>query len=256
MKKPASYMICTSPRSGSTLLCNMLKNSGIAGDPRSLFFRPSLEDWLTRLGLPQGAVNEQEGLNVVMQRALQAGRGETSVFGLRQQFPSFDFLCRKLAVLYPQTTADRDRIEHAFGPMLFVHLSRRNKLEQAVSYLKAQQTGLWHVAVDRAEWERTAPAEEPVFDAGKLKGCIATLESYDRGWDTWFRREGIRPVRIYYEDLSKAPVATLSLILRELGLDPRVVEGIAPDIRKMADATSRDWVEMFLSEQSRASSGY
>ncbi|MEM7269766.1 MAG: Stf0 family sulfotransferase, partial [Pseudomonadota bacterium] len=41
----ASYVICTSPRSGSTLLCSLLKASGVAGAPESLFHEPSVEAW-------------------------------------------------------------------------------------------------------------------------------------------------------------------------------------------------------------------
>jgi LPS sulfotransferase NodH len=246
--KPASYVICTSPRSGSTLMCRMLAATGVAGNPESLFYRPSLDDWMSRLNVYPGAALERERLEIIIQAAIQKGRGQTPVFGLRQQRPSFEFLCQKLAILHPGAATDLGRIERTFGPTQFIHLTRPDKLEQAVSFLKAQQTGLWHVATDGSEWERTAKPQTPVYDVDKIKECVGILEGYDRGWNEWFSREGIEPIRISYNDLSDAPVATLRLVLECLGLNPQAADGIEPEVRRMADATSRDWIARFRTE--------
>ena len=44
-----SYLICATPRSGSTLLCGLLESSGVAGHPASYFNREGLnryaDDW-------------------------------------------------------------------------------------------------------------------------------------------------------------------------------------------------------------------
>lgn len=246
--KTASYIVCTSPRSGSTLLCRMLAATGVAGDPESLFYRPALDDWMTRLNVHAQGTTERECLDMIMRAAIRRGRGETPVFGLRQQRPSFDFLCRQLAILHPGAETDLDRIERTFGPTRFIHLTRPDKLDQAVSYLKAQQTGLWHVAADGSEWERTAPPRAPVYDAARISDCVGMLDGYDRGWNAWFHREGIEPVRITYDELSDAPGATLRLVLERLGLDPRAADGIEPEVGRMADTTSRDWIVRFRAE--------
>ncbi len=250
MAAPNSYMICTAPRSGSTLLCKMLAATGIAGHPRSLFYRPCLSDWMTRLKLevPANSATQHARLERIMQAALVEGRGGTPVFGLRQQWPSFAFLCKTLARLHPTAKTDRDCIDRSFGPTRFIHLIRSDKLGQAVSYVKAQQTGLWHVAPDGSELERTAPPEAPVYDADRIKNCIASLTSYDLGWTAWFAQEGISPLRICYTDLSQAPGATLRRVLEHVGLDPDAAEGVKPEVRTMADATSRDWIARFRAE--------
>lgn len=48
-----SYMICTVPRSGSTLLCGLLAATSHAGHPDSHFHSSSLDDWLNDYGLKQ-----------------------------------------------------------------------------------------------------------------------------------------------------------------------------------------------------------
>ena len=95
-------MICTSPRSGSTLLCKLLAATGVAGNPASYFYGPSVEDWLDRLDVtPDGTATERDILETVFRAAVREGRNGTGVFGLRQQRHSFEFLCDRLAVVHP-----------------------------------------------------------------------------------------------------------------------------------------------------------
>lgn len=150
----------------------------MAGSPASYFYRPSLDDWTNRLGVKTEAPTERELIWDIIHAALAKGRGATSVFGLRQQRPSFEFLCEKLSLAIPEVSTDRARIETAFGKTLFIHLSREDKLEQAVSLIKAQQTGLWHVGTDGTEIERTGPAQHPVYDGEEIKRQIETLTAY------------------------------------------------------------------------------
>jgi LPS sulfotransferase NodH len=245
-----SYVICTSPRSGSTLLCRMLADTGITGKPASLFYGPSVEDWLTRMKItPQESATERDVLETVFRAAIDRGTAGTGLFGLRQQRPSFPFLCEKLTVLYPDEPTDRARLERAFGPTLFIHLTRHDKIEQAVSYLKAEQTGLWHAAADGTELERLSPHRDPSYDRDQIRACVETMTAYDNGWLSWFDQEGITPHRISYKDLSDDPVATLRTLLKRLGLDPAAAADITPSVKKLADETSREWVARFRAEE-------
>ncbi|HVW56824.1 MAG TPA: Stf0 family sulfotransferase [Rhizobiaceae bacterium] len=250
MTKFDSYMICTSPRIGSTLLCKMLTATGVAGKPDSYFFGTSLEAWLDDLGIvPEEAADEHEILKAAFRAAHVKGRNGTDVFGLRMQRHSFEFFCEKLAVLHPGRLTDRERFRQAFGSTLFLHLTRPDKIGQAVSYLKAQQTGLWHVAPNGSELERLAPHREPRYDREAIRACVETMSAYDRDWNDWFAREGIEPLRISYDDLSADPIETLRHVLEQLGLDQAAVDGVTPGVRKLADGTNREWVARYLSEQ-------
>ncbi|WP_246329243.1 Stf0 family sulfotransferase [Chthonobacter rhizosphaerae] len=248
-----SYVICTSPRSGSTLLFKMLAATGIAGRPASYFFGPSLEDWLDDLGIaPEESSWERDRLEAAFRVARLKGSGSNGVFGLRLQGHSHGFFCEKLAVLHPEGATDRERFERAFGPTLFVHLMRRDKVDQAVSYLKARQTGLWHVAPDGTELERLAPHGEPRYDHDAIQACIDMMVGYDRGWTDWFVQEGIEPVRVSYDDLSADPNGTLRHVLECLGLEPTAADGVTPGVAKLADRVNRDWVARFRAEQGYA----
>ncbi len=253
MAKCDSYVICTSPRSGSTLLCKLLAKTGVAGNPDSYFHRPSISAWLDDFDLtPDASISERDVLDTVFQAAIAEGSLKTGMFGLRLQRHSFDFFARKLAVLHEGFSNDAHRFHAAFGRTSFIHLSRRDKVEQAVSYVKAHQTGLWHMAPDGSELERLAPPRQPIYDADKIRAEFDQLTAYDRDWESWFETEEIEPLRITYETLSGDPMATLRRVLDHLGLDHKAASGVKPDVAKLADSTSHDWAARFRSEHNVA----
>jgi len=247
----AAYMICTTPRSGSTLLCDMLAATGVAGRPESLFYGPSLDDWMETMAVDDTGTGERELLGEIVASAIALGRTKTDVFALRQQLPGLAFLCEKLGDLHPDASTDRERIERTFGKIRFIHLKRANKLEQAVSHIKAQQTGLWHVAADGSDRERIGPPGELQYDAEKIRTQMEILTGYDQAWSTWFDCQGIEPLRLTYDALCDDPTAVLRQVLEALDLDPASADGIKPGIRKMADATSRDWIARFTGTDGR-----
>lgn len=251
MARYNAYMICTSPRSGSTLLCGMLASTGIAGKPASYFFGTTLEGWHEDLELQlDGTAAERDIVDAAFRVARTKGRHGTDMCGLRMQAHSFAFFLQKLAVLHPGVSTDAERIQLAFGSTLFVHLTRPNKLDQTVSYLKAQQTGLWHRSADGSELERTAPHREPVYDSAKIAACVNVMTAYDRSWNDWFTREGVDPVRLSYDDLSADPVGILRKMLESLGLDPAAAVGVTPKVKKLADGINDDWAARFRAEHS------
>ena len=248
-----SYVICTSPRSGSTLLCRLLAATGAAGNPESYFHRSSITDWLTDLELTADpAAPAEETLEAIFRAAVAEGTLDTGVFGLRLQRHSFDFFMAKLTVLHPGAVDDIERFEAAFGRTLFIYLTRGDKVGQAVSYVKAWQTGLWHQAPDGTEIERLAPPAEPAYDAAALRAALDEMEDHDRDWLDWFSAAGIAPLRITYEALSADPLAVVREILAALGRDPGAADGVAVGVAKLADAVSRDWVERFRGEEASA----
>jgi LPS sulfotransferase NodH len=248
-----SYVICTSPRSGSTLLCKLLAATGVAGNPDSYFHRPSISDWLADLGLTRKpSAPERELLEAIFRAAIAKGTSGAGVFGLRLQRHSFDFFTEKLAVLHPEHSNDAERFEAAFGRTLFVHLTRRDKVAQAVSYVKAQQTGLWHAAPDGTELERLSPPREPAYDATGIRSRLEEVTAHDHGWEHWFAGLEIDPLRIAYEELSEGPVETLRVVLDQLGLEREAADGVEPGVAKLSDTINQDWAARFRSEQKSA----
>lgn len=244
-----SYVICTSPRSGSTLLCKLLQEVGTAGFPGSHFHAPSLEAWLGYYGL-NGAefTNTQEALKAVVKSARKRGMRKSSVFGLRMQGHSFKYFLGQLHSLYPTLESDKERIEAAFGRSLFVHLTRENKLDQAISYVRATQSGLWHRAADGTELERLSKGQDPVFDRATISAQLEASKCMDAAWTDWFATENITPLRVSYSELSAAPYETCNRVLSALGLDRVDDTRRQPPVAKLADRVNREWAERYLSD--------
>ncbi|MCE8006257.1 Stf0 family sulfotransferase [Aestuariivita sp.] len=246
MSEYAAYILCTAPRSGSTLLCTLLTSTGAAGHPRSYFHTPSLADWREGLGLPlPGPAPDLDNLAEIMDAAKRAGSAGTDLFGLRLQRGSFEFFAQQLDRLHPGRTRIADRFAVAFGRTRFIHLTRPDKLAQAISLVRARQGGLWHKAPDGTELERLSPARPPVYDRNLIAQTLAEVTTLDQEWVAWFDAEAITPLRVTYDDLAADPVATVAGLLADLGRDPAQADGIAPQVAKLADKTSQDWADRF-----------
>ena len=180
--------------------------------------------------------------------ARQLGSRSGDVFGLRLQRDSCDFFFATLRRLHPHSNSDVEAFESSFGPTRFIHLFRDDKVEQAVSCVRAIQTGLWHVAADGSELERSAPHREPAYDAVAIQTHVETFLESDRFWSAWFSQQGITPIRVSYDLLAREPGPVLRGVLANLGLDPTRADDVEPGVQKMADAVSEEWVSRFRAE--------
>ncbi len=245
---PEAYIICTTPRSGSTLLCKLLAATGISGEPDSLFHRPSLAAWCGAYGLEAQSYPSTPALLEALFDAAIAKGSKGGIFGLRLQRQSVDFFMEQLAILVSGETTEKARIERAFGPTLFIHLTRANKLDQAISYVKANQTGLWHRNADGSELERTAPPKPPVYDAEAITNHINRFRQTDAAWRAWFTREAVTPLTLQYNDLAATPSAILATVLKALKLEPSCADTVEPLVAKLADATNEEWALRYRQE--------
>lgn len=158
---------------------------------------------------------------------------------------NLDELSAILDQIYPGLPSDKARFEKAFGRTLYVHLSREDKLAQAVSLIKAEQTGLWHIAPDGAEIQRVGPPGEPRYDFQRIKDEVSELEAYDTAWNTWFAQQHIAPLRIGYERLAGNPAATLISVCEALGVQPPSADDVRPGVAALSDEISLDWMRRY-----------
>ncbi|TNC73715.1 Stf0 family sulfotransferase [Rubellimicrobium roseum] len=241
-----AYIICATPRTGSTLLCDLLASTKVAGCPDSYFMTDLDPVWVERWGFPGRSARDTPGHAAShLEAAKKVGRGQTGVFGLRLMRRDLDGLSALIGQVFPDLPSDRARLEAAFGRVLYIHLSRVDKLGQAVSLVKAEQTGLWHVAPDGTELERLAPPKEPAYDFDRIARKVAELEGHDSAWRTWFDEQGIEPLPVAYERLSADPSATLGRILGALGLPQPAPDALRPGVAKLADATTHEWMRRY-----------
>lgn len=240
-----SYLICTTPRTGSTLLCGLMASTKVAGPPESYFRKPDEQLWAARWDIvrpPGGVVEHSE----FVRAALAAGRTDNGVFAARIMWGTLDHMFDMLGSVYPAPAAgDLERLNLAFGRTRFVHLYRDDVLAQAVSWHRAEQTNIWH-RTDQAASKQ--PQQEPSFDFDEIRKLAQTIEEHHSAWRAWFASAGIQPHTVRYEDLDADPVGVADEILDFLGLKLPPGHSIKARHRRLADELNARWIDRYRAE--------
>jgi LPS sulfotransferase NodH len=258
-----SYLVCATQRSGSTLLCELLKGTGVAGRPEEFFeavrdtgLPPHPGDYL--VGLPRTGIgirdeptsSEGPGYSSLtgvddyrrhLERTFAWGTTGNGVFGAKlmwNQLPELRALAGELPEFSGLETAPL--LERLFAGPRYIWVSRGDKVRQAVSLWRALQTRSWR---DGATGNGR-PAPEYHFEA--IRHLVGRLESDDRGWQGFFSEHGLEPLVISYEDdLERDPEATIRRALTWIGLPPPEEGTARPPLRRQSDALSDQWVASY-----------
>ena len=215
-----SYIICSTPRSGSTLLEQLLTSTGSMGAPDEYFNRADQYPMLCR---KYGVSSTPELLSVLLREKV-TGNG---VFGVKIHYEQFELLRREVDL-------------EAFLPRpSYIYLKRRDLLGQAISYSRAVATGQW--SLDQAA--KRAPCFDPCDVEARLDAIIAQSAA----WWKYFATAGIEPLEIAYEELVEEPRKTCTKILALCGVESGPPEGLeAARTKRQADHLSLDWRERML----------
>lgn len=237
-----SYVICATPRTGSTLLCGLLESSGVAGHPASYFNRRGLHDYATTWRLDRPADGRIDPAYV--RAAIAAGSTPNGIFGVRIMAETLPELVADLAPAGPDPEPEPrvDELEllaRSFGRLRFVHLRRRDVVAQAVSWAKALQTHFWHPG------EAVAPGgHDPHYDEELIGRLVTGIECFEAAWRRWFTAHGVTPCEVVYETLAADPIGTAESVLDELGLGGAAGPLVIGHHRQ-ADEVNADWAARF-----------
>jgi trehalose 2-sulfotransferase len=225
------------------MLCDLLGRTGRAGRPDSLFRRPGISQYADEWGVVSTADAWDDSY---VEAARLHGWAGTGCFAMRIMWSDMVPFLGRLAELYPDSRNDRHRLFTAFGIEEYVHLSRQDKVAQAVSLVLARQTGLWHRNADGSERERDTPHRVPVFDFAAIAAELRMLEAEVAGWEDWFHSARISPVFITYEELARDPGSQLVRVMSALGKGDAAPP--LPATAKLADQINEEWAARFRSE--------
>jgi trehalose 2-sulfotransferase len=234
-----AYLLCGTPRTGSTLLCGLLQSTNVAGRPESYFRVLDEQTWANRWRLlrrPDGTFNHHD----YVRAAIATGTTPNGVFGARVMWGTLDEIVIKLSSVYPELAgADLQLLMRAFGRTRFVYLWRTDVLAQAVSWARAEQTQFWQDGDERFQ------AHQPQFDFEQIRTLVQTIAEHNTAWRNWFARFRVQPHVVQYEELIADPAGVTRRILNFLGLTmpPNLV--ITPGTRRQADDLNADWIARY-----------
>ena len=214
-----SYIVCSMPRSGSSLLCDVLAGTELAGAPTEYFDRNQMEAFQREWGAP----TVEDYLSALVSKKTSLN----GVFGVKAHFHQLR-----------DALGDRG-LDDLFPDLHLIYIARRDHVRQAVSWARAIQTGQW--ASDHPVREG-----EPRFDPALLRDLLGRIEREERDWQRFFESRGAEPLRIDYEELTGAVNQTVLRVLAFVGVPvPDGFEPPRPTIERQADALSEEWVRRY-----------
>ncbi|HLJ69544.1 MAG TPA: Stf0 family sulfotransferase [Chloroflexota bacterium] len=234
----ASYFVCFTSRSGSTLLCEALSSTGVAGRPEEYFNIGQGDDPAKEP--PWKAALLTKPLAEYIPIACEFGTTPNGVFGSKLHL--WHLQAMETGLAGTQEGDGRllaERLREVFPNPRYIWITRRDKVRQAVSAFKGKQSRAWT--------SRAAGAKRPLaFNFPLVEASLRQMVREEAAWAQFFTDSGIVPYTVIYEDLVRDYEATLRGVLDFL--DIPLPEGFvfpAPRLRKQADALSEIWVRRY-----------
>ena len=230
-----SYAILTTPRSGSTYLCDLLDSTNIAGHPREHLRLAAQElarccnfDYLNLLD------------NLKQYRTTNNGVFGTKIishflFELKQTKPDFRQIFRSI-----------DK---------FILLVRQDKLAQAVSLEVAQKTEIWHLRGDATSIDYRSKLQKIEIDNSLLNNIEQKYDFINRQ-EARLRKilsdNQIEPLEVVYEDILEDARSQIDRIIDFLGIakpEPYLMN-IGSKIKKMPSTISQEIIHQYQQRKS------
>lgn len=187
LQKPKSkknYIICFTARSGSTMLCSILKKTGLLGTP---------EEFINPRGVMQSYLKQYPALDTLQYFDLLR-RDQVSpngVFGMKTSFPDFEPLL------------DQGIVAKLLSPVKFIYLTRQDVILQAISAYVARRSGRWHNIKNQSNGQSVFQDIE--YEETEILKLVDKFILERLKWEKFFTLYSIEPLRITYESVVKNP---------------------------------------------------
>lgn len=213
-------MLATTERTGSEFLCQLMGATRRLGQPTEY-----LNTWWMRRFIPDypDCVGSQVAI------AHRTGTTANRCFAMKLHAWHFD----RLSGAFP--------FEHVFPRPIFVRLVRQDLLAQAISLYRARHSSKYHFY--------TREEREPVFDAGGIREVLRELVRTNARWELFFRKNGVTPLTVSYEDLVRDRYSVVRRIAQHAGESVRRRDlHVAMPLQVQRDELSGEWGERFVAD--------
>ncbi len=278
-----SYLVCATPRSGSTLVCHALGETGVAGHPEEYFEalrhsgrprRPeeyflgvedqSIRDHLGERSIgseppPRSPLWSRAAYDRYLEWAMEAGTTANGVFGAKLMWGYFgEFISLVRNVPKYRDLPLAELLPTVFPNLTFVRVVRANKVRQAVSLWKAVQTANWRedqasASAGTIEHDGSPPYRSFIeehrpslrFHYRAIDHLLDQLLLEEASWDAFFEHSGIRPILVMYENFAADYEHSTLNLLDRLDLAPPDDFEFEPRMKRQSDGINDDWTRRY-----------
>ena len=271
MQVTTSYLVCATPRSGSTLLCEALQNTGIAGCPEEFF------EALRKTGLPRRPKEYFEDLSAAelknyfegfpqyderpalssvhecyaayLAEVFRRGTTPNGVFGAKIMWGYLDDFIgnlRDIPRYRDRDLAVPDLLADVFPNLHYIWICRQDKVRQAISLWKAIQTWTWKHEENASVTGASSHPGTLVFHFQAINYLVQRIVAHEAAWQHYFSSYGIQPYTIVYEEFTSTYEETALNILQYLNIPlPRRLRFAERRMKQQADTLSEEWVQRY-----------
>lgn len=185
------YAICSTPRTGGTMLGSLLRGTGVLGSPFEFLHPRQFSDWEKHAAA--------EGSGDVIEFIERRRASPNGCFGIKLDY---GHLTTAVAVLGGRQLIESYR---------FILLRRRDVLGQAISCVRAEQTGAWHSA--------KRESAVPRYDRAAIARRLQSIVRQTANWQRFLAEIGKRPLELCYEDCVENPAKAVRNVAEFVGVD-------------------------------------
>jgi LPS sulfotransferase NodH len=226
-----SYIIASTMRTGSYLLCEGLAATERAGNPREIFCPERRSMYEGQWQLPEGVAFDD-----YLRTAFAQGTTANGVFGTKIHRHHLEPLARECGFKGEPAQLLRE----LFPGAKYVHLTRRDRRGQAISWYRAKISNEWWRIQGVPQPDLTGVT--PEFHAPEIRRREFELERQQQAWDAFFARGEVEWIAMDYETLSANYRGEVARVLAFIGEDPALAKALPePRLVVQADATTGEW---------------
>lgn len=203
-----NYVICSTPRSGSTLLAKGLLSTLVSGLPHEYFNIDHKNDYQTRWDF-----KDIETYILLLKKYRVS---ENGVFGFKLHYNQY------------VEQFEKNNLSDYFEDLKYIRIIRKDKVLQGISLEKALQTNFWS-----SEFHENAKLKAR-FNYYSIKKNISNIQNQELCWQNYFDKFGITPYTVYYEELESNYSKVINDVINYLEIKDNY------DIPKMPIAKQRD----------------
>jgi LPS sulfotransferase NodH len=229
------YLIATIPRTGSSLLCELLRRNGL-GDPKEHF-----NYWFGNSGFCFALANATPTEQYL--EAMEARDTRDGVFSTKIMADWLEYMRGNMRTPTPH---DGAMFQTLFPGRPVIFLTRQDRVLQAISMVRAKKSEqFWRFKDESpANWDGKINLLE-------IHQHISFTVTSEGRWRTLFHQAGITPLHLTYEELTADPSATLVRIFSHLGRPAPARFDITTDLAQQRDELSEKIRRFYLESMER-----